>query len=83
MTGIYVKALREGEWQQIEIEELTKEEFDSFQLMAERNGQNGWEYLREVVAWIRKNRDQPEQVDFKARTTIESIKNDEIERPEK
>ena len=52
MTGAFVRIERDGKWYNIEIEQLTEDELDSF---ARKHPGAGWRWAKLLVKWIRNN----------------------------
>ena len=52
MTGTYVRIERDGKWRNIEIEQLTDDELESF---AKEHPESGWKWAKFLVKWIRDN----------------------------
>ena len=53
MTGLVVRILRDGQWQNLEVEELTDAELDAF--CASKSPTEGWAWFRAMVRWVRDN----------------------------
>ncbi len=51
---MYVPIFRDGQFQQIEIDQLTDEELDVVLSNLCDAGETGWDRLRTLVRWIRK-----------------------------
>jgi len=52
MTGFFVRILRDGKFQAVEIEELTLKELDAFE---EEHPDRGWFFARGLIRWIKEN----------------------------
>jgi hypothetical protein len=52
MTGAYVRIRRDGEWQNVEFDELTDAEMEAF---AERDPESGWKWAKFFARFIRDN----------------------------
>ena len=50
MTGMYIRILRAGHWQNIEFDQLTDEELDK---MAQDYPDRGWFWAKGLAKWIR------------------------------
>jgi len=50
MTGAYIRIKRDGKWQNIEIDQLTDRELETF---AERQPDMGWKWAKFLARWIR------------------------------
>lgn len=52
MTGAFLRILRDSEWQNIEIDQLTDEELD---LIEREQPNRGWSWAKFLARWIREN----------------------------
>jgi hypothetical protein len=52
ITGAFVRIKREGEWQSVDIAELSDKELDEF---AEIKKEAGWMWAKFLAKWIRDN----------------------------
>jgi len=56
MTGLYLRVLRDGKWQNIEMDEMTNEELNALQEERLANMDNrGWAFAVALAKWIREN----------------------------
>ena len=51
MTGIYVRVMRDGRFQAVELDDLSPEEWTAF--VAAQRPEDGWVWARALVLWIR------------------------------
>ncbi len=59
VTGAYVRFQRDGKWQNIEVDELSDEEWDVFEDSPDQQGR-GWNWARFLGRWIRDNVTAPD-----------------------
>jgi hypothetical protein len=52
MTGYYIRIERDGEWQNLDVAELTDAELDFWQ---EQSPIAGWHWAKVLARWIRDN----------------------------
>ena len=58
MTGLYVRILRDGRGQTVELEDMTADEWPAF--VATRPPEEGWAFARALALWIRDHvREEP------------------------
>lgn len=50
MTGAYIRIFRNHSWENIEIDQLTNEELETFSL---DQPEAGWKWAKFLAAWIR------------------------------
>ena len=55
MTGIYIRAYRDGRPQSLELDELSDEELAQWAEQQRERGRDGWSWAVELVKWIRDN----------------------------
>ena len=55
MTGFYVRVLRDGRWQSIEIDQLSDKELDEFISSKIEGQEDGWSWVRALAIWVRDN----------------------------
>ena len=62
MTGLFIRVLRNGKWQNIEFEHLTDAEMDNHILRQPVD--MGWAYAKALAKWIKENvkEQEPEPV---------------------
>ena len=51
-TGMYIRTLRDGKWQNLDIAELTDSELDQLE---EQQPFRGWLWTKALARWIRDN----------------------------
>lgn len=57
-TGAYVRIKREGEWVNIEFDELTQEEISGFAAREAdpwKKAEEGWKWAKFLAKWIKEN----------------------------
>ena len=52
MTGAYIRTMRDGRWDNIEIDQLTEEELDA---LATTQPERGWTWAKFLAKWIREH----------------------------
>jgi hypothetical protein len=51
MTNIYVRIKRNGQWEPIEMDQLTDAEMDAF--ISSQGDRSGWPFVKALAKWIR------------------------------
>lgn len=59
MTGVKVRVQRSGQWVEVNVNDLGKDEWPALLRNAERFGQSGWDLVQALVRWIKDRRSSP------------------------
>ena len=60
MTGVKVRVQRNFQWVEVDVNEVSKDEWPALLRNAERFGHTGWDLVQALVKWIKDQRSSPE-----------------------
>lgn len=56
MTGLKVRVKRNGQWAEIDLDDVADEEWPEVRRMVARFGPDGWDVAEALARWIRQQR---------------------------